>query len=84
VNVDDDLDDRKYVKERLKYLVTFIAHRDGEDVRPALKAGKLNLEDLEEIYVGGFDPEETEPVPEDKAGKGKGKGKLGHTLPPQR
>jgi hypothetical protein len=73
VVVDDSLDETNFEQERIEYLVKFIAQRDGEDVRPALKAGKLDLAGLEDIYEHGYDADEMETKPEDNEGKGKGK-----------
>jgi hypothetical protein len=66
---DDALNDSTYAEERINFLIKFIAHRDGYDVRPELRAGELGLEGLEEIYIEGLNPDEA-PKAKDK-GKGK-------------
>jgi hypothetical protein len=75
VATDDGLDDRNYVKERVNFLVKFIAGRDGYDLRPDIRAGKYGLDELEQFYEGGLDPDAMDDMSGDNGGKGKGKGK---------
>ncbi|QRW11581.1 hypothetical protein RhiLY_10580 [Ceratobasidium sp. AG-Ba] len=73
---DAETDEENWVEARTKWLIGFLAHRDGNDVRPALNADKIGLLELEEMYN---DPETAkellaldDDVP-DPSGKGKGK-----------
>jgi dTDP-D-glucose 4,6-dehydratase len=71
--VDDTLDQSNYAAERLHYLINFIAHRDGRDMRPAIKAGEIGLAELEEMFEGGLDPDELDSVSHDEGAEDQGR-----------
>jgi hypothetical protein len=78
---DDSLDHENYTKERVDFLIKFIAHRDGYDVRPGIRSGKYTIVELEEFYEGGIDSAEMDDEP--MAEPGEDEGKFGHVSRPQ-
>ncbi|QRW12721.1 hypothetical protein RhiLY_11720 [Ceratobasidium sp. AG-Ba] len=47
---DPSVDEVNWERARVKWLISFLAHRDGVDVRPSLHARRIGLPELEEIH----------------------------------